>query len=112
MENRRKFARISLNKVVRVKFKDRHQFSRYFAENLSLNGLFLRTRSDAPIGGTVHFEISADPDLPLIKGKGVIVRKDKDMNGNTRGLGIKFTSLNEESRKIIIRLIQSSQGAF
>ena len=104
-ENKRKFARIPLAKKVKLRFKGKEHFSKHYIKDISLGGLFLKTKQELPVGTVFHFEFVVDDELPPIKGEGTVVRISRDESGNIDGLGIKFLSLNAESLETLTKVI-------
>jgi uncharacterized protein (TIGR02266 family) len=79
-------------------------------DNLSANGLFIRTSNPKPIGTQLHFEfLVRDGGAPIV-GDGIVrwVEKNDDQ---VKGMGIQFTKLNEEGKEELRRLLHEKAAS-
>jgi len=90
MPNRR-FSRIRLDSLARVKTGG--QSFEAFTENISLNGLFIRTEKWLPVGGRaeIMFVLPSASRSSAISVNGAVVRNDVD------GMAFQFGSLDQDS---------------
>jgi uncharacterized protein (TIGR02266 family) len=75
-----------------------------YVSNISRGGIFLRCEETLPIGTEVElrFTILVD-DFESIEGQGLVVHHG---HGGPPGLGIRFLSLTDSSRKALERLME------
>lgn len=106
MIERRKFARISLEKQVKINFKGKENFVKHMLHDVSLGGMFLKSQLALPPGSVFNFEFSIDKDLPKIRGRGVVVRIGSDDKGEPKGMGIEFISLEASGKELLANLIK------
>ncbi|MEC8025852.1 MAG: PilZ domain-containing protein [Myxococcota bacterium] len=103
-DNRREFQRITLD--ADVDFGSPHNFYTGSADNISVGGLFVATRSLLPEGRTVAMRFSLPGTLRLdIEGVVSWRRLVADASGPV-GLGIRFVRVPEEARDEIERFVR------
>jgi uncharacterized protein (TIGR02266 family) len=107
MSEKRKFARIPIAKQIKVKFRDKEHFVSNYISDISLGGMLLKSGNILPIGTVFNFEFEIELNFPKITGKGIVVRTAKDDSGKTVGMGIKFISLDSDSRRLLPYLIRN-----
>ncbi|MBI4510777.1 MAG: hypothetical protein HY698_14170 [Deltaproteobacteria bacterium] len=95
---------------VKLKYADIDTFVEKFAPNVNRGGFFLASRTPKPVGTTIRFELLAvDGKLKLLKGEGTVawVREfDPKVPERAHGMGIKFSKLDADSRKVVDRILQ------
>lgn len=82
--------------------------SEYISEyvtDISRGGVFIRSKNPLSVGTTVnlHFSVIVR-DFRTIEGQGEVVRVD--MSDDNTGMGIAFTKLTAQSKRLIDRIIQ------
>jgi len=99
-EERRHGERIPIN----AEFASVEAFISEYASDISHTGCFLRSKQPLPIGTQVSLYFTVlDSDLAIVEGLGEVVRVTK--GGDEPGMGIRFTSLTEQSRASIERFL-------
>ena len=105
----RRFPRVALDLLVQYRVDSFEDFLAEYATNLSMGGLFIETDEPRPVGTLVYFQFALRDGTRLIEGLGRIVRVNPP--GRPRpGMGIEFTSLDEDS-KALIQLVVSHRQA-
>lgn len=99
--------RVPLERKVILKF---HHFGGFFIEysaNVSLTGMFIKTDSPKPPGSVFIFEIWLGEEHKLVHGVGEVVwvRPEGEEAGRPTGMGIRYIKIDEESRKVVKRVI-------
>ena len=107
-DNRRRFARISLDTKVKVVFRGVEQRNQILLYNISEGGLFLATEQTKPIGSKLQFEFRVQDGGASITGVG-IVRWIESNPQQRIGMGIQFIELNDEGRKVISELLRQKK---
>ena len=109
MSDKRQEPRLEINH----EFNDLGEFLREYALNISRGGVFVRTRDVLPVGSRVKLKFSVIvEDFETIEGEGEVVRAVKEGSGSSpSGIGVVFTSLTEESTKVLARLFTRPQTA-
>ena len=103
---RRRYKRVPLNLLVQHRFESLDSFLEEVASDISVGGLFLKTENPKAVGTTVYLRFALSDGLPLIEGIGEVVWcHDKPESDSSRGMGIEFVSLDEESRKLIESIV-------
>ena len=74
-------------------------------ENISRNGLFIRTPHPKPVGTRVEFEFTLPEGRQPVIGKG-IVRWVQTETSSPKGMGIQFLELNDEGRHEISEVLR------
>ncbi len=84
------------------------QFLEQHAQDISEDGMFLRSAVPAPVGSHIEFAIRLPDGYPLIRGAGEVVwcRKREVSPESPRGMGIRFVELEERGRELVRRLTE------
>lgn len=94
---------------ITLKYADQKAFVEKFASNVSQGGIFISSRTPKAVGTTVRFELLlGDGKTRALKGEGVVawVREfDPDHPNRPHGMGLRFSRLDAESRKVIDRIL-------
>jgi uncharacterized protein (TIGR02266 family) len=97
---KRKFARIKVN--LQIKFKSLSQLENFVdasTVDLSLGGMFIRTKKIKPLGTKVEIQLTG------LQGEAVnisaTVRSIRCQDGYTAGIGIEFDNPDETSKQLI-----------
>jgi len=109
VESRRRFARIALTAQVKVTFEGVADRRRLLLDNLSQGGLFIRTKNPKPIGTKLNFEFSVRDGAGTIQGSGIVRWIETDPS-RAPGMGIQFTMLNEEGKRELRTILQTTSG--
>jgi len=99
--------RIDIQRKVSLKFKEFRGFITEFSENISTGGMFIRTTRPQPPGSIFDFELTLGEDYTLIHGLGEVVWvRDRDEGfDRPAGMGVRFLSLDPDSRKLIDEIV-------
>jgi len=97
-ESRREQERVTINK----EFESFDAFIQEYVTNISLTGVFIRSKNPLPVGTSVNlkFTVIMD-DIETIEGTGEVVRVEED----PPGMGVVFTQLTGYSQQLIGRLL-------
>src|SRR5450755_2021624 len=99
---------VSLN--VRFKSATVDEFMENHSHDVSKGGIFIKTNSPFTSGTLLKFEIRLAADEPVIAGVGRVVWKREVAQSSTErpaGMGIKFIKVDEPSKQIIDRMVDS-----
>jgi len=96
--SRRYGERITINK----EFESFDAFIHEYVTNISLSGVFIRSKNPLPVGTKVNlkFTVIMD-DIESIEGEGEVVRVEED----PPGMGVVFNELASFSKELIHRLL-------
>src|SRR5262249_47502302 len=90
---------------IRLKYADVQTFVEKFAANVSRQGIFIPSKTPKPVDTLVRFELLlSDGTTKLLKGEGTVTWiREFDPANPTRahGMGVRFTRLDTESRRLI-----------
>lgn len=75
------------------------------SENLSISGMLIRTGERLPIGSTIGFEFVLPGDEEPLRGEAQIVRHTLPESEETRGIGVRFVSLDEDGEERLRRFV-------
>ncbi len=104
---------VSLN--VRYKSATVDEFIDNHSHDVSKGGIFIKTPSPFPPGTLLKFEIRIAGDKAVIAGVGRVVWKRETSQSNSAeqpaGMGVKFIKIDDPSRAIIDRLVDTKGGA-
>jgi uncharacterized protein (TIGR02266 family) len=102
---------VSLN--VRYKSATVDEFIDNHSHDVSKGGIFIKTPSPFPPGTLLKFEIRIAGDKAVIAGVGRVVWKRETAQSNSEqpaGMGVKFIKIDDPSRAIIDRLVDTKGG--
>jgi uncharacterized protein (TIGR02266 family) len=103
---------VSLN--VRYKSATVDEFIENHAHDVSRGGIYIKTGSPFPPGTLLKFEIRLASDQAVITGVGRVVWKRDTAQGTSdrpAGMGVKFIKIDEPSKTVIDRLVNSRSDA-
>lgn len=100
---------MKLDLLVQFRLQSYEQFLTDYASDLSLSGMFLRTKEPKAEGSLLYFQFTTKEDGPLIEGLGRVVRVTKD--GDTPGMGIEFVNVEEPSLSLIREIVDQRVAA-
>jgi uncharacterized protein (TIGR02266 family) len=99
---RRAAARVQVAFPVRVRYASVIDFVQTQSMNISRTGMFITTPEPAPLGSRIDFEFALSDGFTLLRGSAEVVRA---VRGSAGGMGIRFLDLDEESRRLIDRIV-------
>lgn len=88
--------------AVRYRYDTIIDFADTQSVNISKTGMFVVTNEVAHVGTILDFEISLADGFVLLRGKAEVVR----VSTNPPGMGVRFTELDEASRKLVSRIVE------
>jgi uncharacterized protein (TIGR02266 family) len=99
--------RIRWETEVKVRFQDFEEFVTQHSKNISETGIFLQTTDPQAPGSELVLEFEVEGGTQLIRGLGEVVwaRGPKAAQDRPPGMGVRFTSLDAQSRKLIQWLV-------
>ena len=113
-EERRREPRVPVGLNIRVAYGTLDEFVDRQALNISHGGIFIRTRDLQPVGTPVTIDIRLQGGAKVIRGRGTIVRGvSPSAPGEPHrdpGIGIQFTELDEESKRLVEKIV-ATRGA-
>lgn len=78
-----------------------------YASKISMEGVYIRTRDLHPVGTTLTLAFAVFLGEPhIVHGEGVVVRVD---HGPQRGMEIRFTSLTDESWRLVDHVVRTTR---
>lgn len=113
-DDRRKEPRLDVN--IQVDYKARDMFISNYVTNISKGGVFIQTDSPLPIHSEIQVTFSIPETGRTITAKGKVAWTYDIKKGSisiTPGMGIRFTDLSMDNRKILedyIRNLTSMSG--
>ena len=103
----RDFPRIGWETEVKLRFEDFEDFVTQHSTNISETGIFLQTGDLQAPGSELVFDFEVEGGTRLIHGVGEVVwaHGPDAAQGRPPGMGVRFTSLDAQSRKLIQWLV-------
>jgi uncharacterized protein (TIGR02266 family) len=107
-----------LSMTVRYRSATLGEFIEHHSYDVSRGGMFIKTPSPFPAGTLLKFEVKIADEQRVMQGVGRVVWKREHAGGpeEPAGMGIKFIKIDEASRSVIERLLESrgpgKDGAF
>ena len=102
---RREFDRAPLNMLVQFRLGDLNEFMRDYAVNISLGGMFIRTREPHPEGSMIYLQFRLKDGSKLIEGLGKVVHVNPPSHA-VPGMGVEFVNLDDSSKLLISEIIE------
>ena len=99
---------VSLN--VRYKSATVDEFIENHSHDVSKGGIFIKTPSPFPSGTLLKFELRIRDEQSVLSGVGRVVWKRETSQAspdNPAGMGVKFIKLDDRSKMLIARLVDS-----
>ena len=90
---------------LRLKCPDAEDFVERFAPNVTRAGIFLPTREVRAVGSPIRFEIALADGTVVLAGEGSVTW------AKPKGLGVKFTTLDPSSERLVERLLSRRQAS-
>jgi len=103
-QQKRRFARIPLSLEVNIKLDDINSFVSEYTSDMSIGGMFIKTRMPRKVGTEVNISINLQDGQNLIEATGRVVRvvlPGDAYTGANPGMAIEFTNLSQKSKVII-----------
>ena len=102
------FRRVPYETAVRFEFDRFRGFVEEHSADLSLGGMFVKTRTVPPVGTVVPIEFRLDDGYELIRGTGKViwVREEDEGPGRPAGMGLRFLELTAGSRELIFKVVE------
>ena len=97
--------------VFKIKGAANEDYKTYISDNLSEHGLFLKTSDAYPIDTKVEllFSLANNPKLLKIDGEVKWIKTpQEETTAHPAGIGVEFTTMRAEDRKIIKHFLDSS----
>jgi uncharacterized protein (TIGR02266 family) len=105
MREQRSHERMSINK----EFASIDDFIAEYVTDISVGGVFIRSRSPLPIGTKVNLKFSVIlDDFETIEGEGEVVRVVSE--GEHTGMGVRFTEITAESQRIVDEVVRRQEA--
>lgn len=98
--------RVKVVAQVRLRYGSILDFYQTQSLNISRTGMFIATDNPGAVGSPVDFEFALADGLMLLKGKGEVVRTSQSP---VRGMGIRFTELEGESRTCLEHIVATNE---
>lgn len=100
--------RIELERPIAIRYGRFDEFVEEMSKNLSLGGMFIRTRAPHPPGSAFEFQLQLGEDFTLVEGRAEVIWTRRRSEGADRpaGMGIRFLELDPASRNVLRRLIE------
>jgi uncharacterized protein (TIGR02266 family) len=99
---------------LKVKYKSPTlgQFIQQFGLDISHGGIFIKTKSPLEPGALIRLELQLSDGTPVIVGSGQVRwRRQAASEGQPpSGMGIEFTRLDPESRRLVDRIVDGREG--
>ncbi|MBN2497818.1 MAG: TIGR02266 family protein [Deltaproteobacteria bacterium] len=112
-QDRRQHTRVYVGLLVRVRYENVEQFVENFATNISAGGIFIQSRKLYPAGTLLKFEIQLKSGQSVLRGRGKVAwAREPSLPGaqpQLPGMGVRFTQLDEDSRRLIRRMIDKKK---
>lgn len=93
---------------VEVKVASQEAFRASYLRDLSTGGLFVRSRQPLPEGTSVIIELAVE-SRPPVRLRGEVVRQEHGPDGTARGFGVRFSTVDEETRQSLESIILEHQ---
>jgi hypothetical protein len=106
------FVRVKVPRAERVQINEEfapvEAFINEYVSDVSLSGVFIRSKDPLPVGTRVNLKFSLIMDeLHVIEGAGEVVRKSE----RPRGMGVAFVSLRGDGEYVVARAVARRRGA-
>ena len=99
--------RVPVNAQAKVHFENQPGFVTAYAANISLTGVFIRTRQPRLAGTRLHFELKLPDRLSLMRGVGEVAwcRPGEESEERPAGIGVRFLQIDQGSPNLISRVV-------
>ena len=100
---RREHVRQKVSRV-EVRVASQESFRASYLRDLSVGGLFVRSRQPLPIGAAVVIELTVQGRDP-VRLRGEVARHESSDDGTFRGFGVRFSTVDPETKDTLERII-------
>ncbi|MDP2275218.1 MAG: TIGR02266 family protein [Archangium sp.] len=100
---RREFARQRVSRV-EVRVASREAFRASYLRDLSMGGLFVRSRQPLAQGTTVVVELAVE-NQPPVRLRGEVMRQEHAADGTPRGFGVRFSTVDEVTKRALEEIL-------
>lgn len=110
MADTRKDKRAPVSLKVRFKSATVDEFIEHYSKDVSRGGIYIKSSQPLPVGTLLKFQFQLKDESALIRGVGRVVwtRAEEDAaEEQPAGMGIKFIKMDNESRAVVERIIES-----
>jgi len=104
---RRTGSRAAIALPVMCRYESVLDFVETQSMNISESGMFIATRTPAPVGSKVDFNFSLADGFTLLAGTAEVMRTVT--SGPARGMGIRFLDLDRANRALIARIVEVNE---
>lgn len=104
---RREFVRQKVSRV-EVRVASQEAFRASYLRDLSMGGLFVRSRQPLPEGATVVVELVVEAREP-VKLRGEVMRQEHAPDGTPRGFGVRFSTVDAETKLALEQILEAHQ---
>jgi uncharacterized protein (TIGR02266 family) len=110
---RRHLARLDLAIRVRVSCDSEDAFSTHFSQNLSADGIFVRTTTPRPVGSELELEYVLPDGTVALRGKGVVrwARSGGANEVGPTGMGVELLEVDERGRRFLASVLMRHGAA-
>jgi len=93
---------------VEVRVASQEAFRASYLRDLSMGGLFVRSRQPLPEGTTVVVELVVEAREP-VKLRGEVMRQEHAPDGTPRGFGVRFSTVDAETKLALEQILEAHQ---
>ena len=93
---------------VEVKVASQEAFRASYLRDLSMGGLFVRSRQPLPQGAAVVVELAVQAQPP-VRLRGEVMRQEHGPDGTPRGFGVRFSMVDAETKQSLEQIIKAHQ---
>ncbi len=104
---RREFVRQRVSRV-EVRVASQEAFRASYLRDLSLGGLFVRSRQPLPEGTAVVVELLVEA-RPAVRLRGEVMRQEHAPDGTPRGFGVRFSMVDAETKQALEQILAAHQ---
>ena len=104
---RREFVRQKVSRV-EVRVASQEAFRASYLRDLSMGGLFVRSRQPLPEGTTVVVELVVEAKPP-VRLRGEVMRQEHAPDGTPRGFGVRFSTVDAETKLALEQILEAHQ---
>lgn len=104
---RRTGSRAAIARPVMCRYESVLDFVETQSMNISESGMFIATRTPAPVGSKVDFNFSLADGFTLLAGTAEVMRTVT--SGPARGMGIRFLDLDRANKALIARIVEVNE---
>lgn len=94
---------------VEVRVASTEAFRASYLRDLSLGGLFVRSKKPLPLGTSVVIELLVATLAP-VRLHGDVVRLENDQDGQPRGFGVRFSNVDEATQRALQQIIAAASA--